>query len=700
MYSSFLEIRDTRMHTSPYSLARVRSRAASRARARAQSVWLSSRQFDRSVMSRPREMYDHRKTQALAPRAVQLPSVSRGRDVAFPNTDARAERYEMRTFSRTTVLSGPSSHQGSGTLSGLRAETGAHFSSRRGKRASRKIASVGHRLTKTLVFFARIGRIASEYIAVKSTNEDLRRANEEHQEEIKRLEKERGAALAQCAALKATLETDRQQRREVLAKQQEMEDTIDEIRSQQIRSAELLEEAKGNYDVSSKIVSDRLADDEQIVARLKTLSEELLLSKEEVDGLKAHKRKASVDMGELQIKLDDVSEKLTAVEEENKSKSVALDKLNSELEKSKQSSFRKDEMLKEMRDEHKSLETNLRALYEDRLRISNARLEEEIATNASAQEAIQKLEEKNDATESELASLNEEFGAQFKELHTLRSAVPALKSDCDELRKQCDDGVSKLLEMKNENNELAQALQLKKAELKVTETRVQETETQNHQLSREVQDLSTQIETLQSKLNEELERVLKSKSHEAALSAKIDEQVAALTKRNKEWMMQKDREHEEVMREKDEQIESLNQTLENALEDLRNAQEVRKYTEQQLADLKRVRRGEEFSAHARKRPLETSIVKIVPEVAVPTPRPGATKRRARSRPRRTERELPPETHVSPSPEERAAVASSSKKKSRPKKKSKKELKNEVRAFASTALEEDDAFDPFAFAETP
>ena len=563
--------------------------------------------------------------------------------------------------------------------------------------------------------FTRIGRIASEYIAIKTTNEDLRRANEENQEEIKRLEKERGAALAQCAALKATLETDRQQRREVLAKQQELEDTIADIRSQQIRSAELLEEAKGNYDVSSKIVSDRLADDEQIVARLKTLSEELLLSKEEVDGLKAHKRKASVDMGELQIKLDDVSGKLTAVEEENKSKSVALDKLNAELEKSKQSSFRKDEMLKEMRDEHKSLETNLRALYEDRLRISNARLEEEIATNASAQEAIQKLEEKNDATESELASLNEElgaqlkelhtlrvcneeFGAQLKELHTLKSAIPALKSDCDELRKQCDDGVSKLLEMKNENNELAQALQLKKAELKVTETRVEETETQNHQLSREVQDLSTQIETLQSKLNEELERVRKSKSHEAALSAKIDEQVAALTKRNKEWMMQKDREHEEVIREKDEQIESLNQTLENALEDLRNAQEVRKSTEQQLVDLKRVRREEEFSAHARKRPLETSVVKIAPEVAVPTPRPGATKRRARSRPR-SERELPPEMHVSPSPEERAPVASSSKKKSRPKKKSKKELKNEVRAFASTALEEDDAFDPFAFAET-
>ena len=150
---------------------------------------------------------------------------------------------------------------------------------------------------------------------MKSTNVDLRRANDEQQEEIKRLERERGAALAQCAALKATLETDRQQRRELLTKQQSLEDTVDGIRSQQIRAAELLEEAKGNYDVSSKIVSDRLADDEQIVARLKTLSEELLLRKEEVDGLKSHKRKASVDMGELQTKLEDVSEKLTAAEE-------------------------------------------------------------------------------------------------------------------------------------------------------------------------------------------------------------------------------------------------------------------------------------------------------------------------------------------------------------------------------------------------
>ena len=438
---------------------------------------------------------------------------------------------------------------------------------------------------------------------MKSTNVDLRRANDEQQEEIKRLEKERGAALAQCAALKATLETDRQQRRELLTKQQSLEDTVDEIRSQQIRAAELLEEAKGNYDVSSKIVSDRLADDEQIVARLKTLSEELLLRKEEVDGLKSHKRKASVDMGELQTKLEDVSEKLTAAEEEKKSKSDELDTLNTELEKSKQSSFRKDEMLKEMQDEHKSLETNLRALYEDKLRISNARLEEEIAANATEREAIQKLEEKNDAIESELASLNEELGVQLKELHTLRSVVPALQSDCAELREQCDGGVSKILQMKNESNDLTQALQRKKAELKVTESRVEETETHNQQLSREVKDLSMQIETLRSKLNEEHERVRESKSHEAELSAKIDEEVGALTKRNKEWMMQKDEEHAKVMREKDEHIASLNQTLENALKDLRDAQEVRK-SEQQLTDLKRARREEELSAHVRKR--ETS----------------------------------------------------------------------------------------------
>ena len=165
-----------------------------------------------------------------------------------------------------------------------------------------------------------------------------------------------------------------------------------------------------------------------------------------------------------------------------KSKSVELDTLNTELEKSQQSSFRKDEMLKEMQDEHKSLETNLRALYEDKLRISNARLEEEIAANATEREAIQKLEEKNDAIESELASLNEELGVQLKELHTLRSVVPALQSDCAELREQCDGSVSKILEMKNESNDLTQALQRKKAELKVTESRVEETETHNQQL--------------------------------------------------------------------------------------------------------------------------------------------------------------------------------------------------------------------------
>ena len=164
--------------------------------------------------------------------------------------------------------------------------------------------------------------------------------------------------------------------------------------------------------------------------------------------------------------------------------------------------------------------------------------------------------------------------------------------------------------------------------------------------------------------------------------------------------MQKDEEHAKVMREKDEHIASLNQTLENALKDLRDAQEVRK-SEQQLTDLKRARREEELSAHVRKRAVDRSTTKLANEVAVPTPRPGANKRRARSRPRSiVERESPPAaTRVLPLPEERAPAPSSSKKKSRPKKKSKKELKNEVRAFANTALEEDEDFDPFAFAET-
>ena len=158
MYSSFLEIRDARIDTPHHSLARSQSRGVSTARSHTtRSTRGPTRRFSRSLTSRTREMDDRRKSQALAPRAVQLPSVSRGRDVAFPSGDARAERYETRTFSRTTVLSGPSSHQGSGTLSGLRAETGACFSSRRDDRASRKSnRSVGERLTMmTLVFDAR-----------------------------------------------------------------------------------------------------------------------------------------------------------------------------------------------------------------------------------------------------------------------------------------------------------------------------------------------------------------------------------------------------------------------------------------------------------------------------------------------------------------------------------------------------------------
>ena len=95
-------------------------------------------------------------------------------------------------------------------------------------------------------------------MAARSESEDLKRANEEQQQEIRRLEAERAEMLAQQAALKAALENGKRERRELLAKQQQLEDIVDGIRKDQARTDELLEESKGNYDVSSKLVEDRL----------------------------------------------------------------------------------------------------------------------------------------------------------------------------------------------------------------------------------------------------------------------------------------------------------------------------------------------------------------------------------------------------------------------------------------------------------
>ena len=66
MYSSFLEIRDARINTPNHSLAHVRSRAASRPRARTRRARRPTRRFSRSLTSRTREMDDRRKSQALA----------------------------------------------------------------------------------------------------------------------------------------------------------------------------------------------------------------------------------------------------------------------------------------------------------------------------------------------------------------------------------------------------------------------------------------------------------------------------------------------------------------------------------------------------------------------------------------------------------------------------------------------------------
>ncbi len=80
----------------------------------------------RRAMSHPRVVDDvARKHVAPRPSSLQLPSASaRGRELAFASAEQRADRIEMRSFSRTTVLSAPTS-QATGTLTGLRAETGA-----------------------------------------------------------------------------------------------------------------------------------------------------------------------------------------------------------------------------------------------------------------------------------------------------------------------------------------------------------------------------------------------------------------------------------------------------------------------------------------------------------------------------------------------------------------------------------------------
>lgn len=552
-------------------------------------------------------------------------------------------------------------------------------------------------------------------MAMKSTSEDLKRENEEQRVEIRRLEAERSATLAQHAALKAAIESGKRQRRALMEKQQQLVDVVDEVHKNQTRAAELLEESKGNYDVSSKLVEDRLKDDTEVLEKLKTMTENLTTKAEELDREKSHSRKLSADLGNLHTQFDSAMDELAETKKELKETEKRSTELKLELEKSLDLLNTKGEQMKTLERAQVEVENNMKILHEDNMRVVKNQLKDAQERSAAAQEQIVAWEAKSVELERKLANTKRELGMKSRDHDTLKLTVPTMASEIDSLRAKNRSYELRVGDTNTEMEKLEAEIHAKNAELKsaLTEKRGSESElqamhvkhdalsNQHEALKGTIEKQRNELETLQTKVKT-LEVALETadRTQEAAISAKMTKEIEQITKRNKEWMYKKENEHAQALAEKEAEIDSLRASL----DELRT----RVVESSSRHKPERVRPVDEIPASNGRGARE--------EAAIPTPLLVGDRRRARSQPRsaKRERESPPEERRDPVLTKRDVVkptrttdnarettprrASGSKKV----KKTKKDLKSEVRAVALRAAEweedADDDWDPFAFVE--
>lgn len=553
---------------------------------------------------------------------------------------------------------------------------------------------------------------------MKAASDDLKRMNEEQREEIQRLEHERGAALAQCAALKATLESGKRERRELLMKQQELEEIIHDIKANQARAGVLLEEAKGNYDVSSKLVEDRLKDDKEMMERVSSISEELALKKEECDRMKRHTRKLSADMGEMQLKLDNANVRLNALETEKETLNTQLNALSDrsakveiQLKASEEVVQTKEQMMKRLEQEHEKIEKSLRSLHDEKLRIvekqlaaKDDELEREREKSAAAQAQTSSWEEKQVELERQIHELTPQLAARTKELDKIKRSLATIKAENAENKKKVDQAEmemnkqvesmrEKIAEADEAKLDLAMKLKHAEEEREMFHAQNKKLETSGAEQREKIEALTAEIESTRTRLKEEYEALERkheatNKLHETKVNEKMEKQIELLTKQNKEWINKKDEEHARQLAAKNEKIDLLETSINELREELRRSRET---VDEELE----VPKPPKQRSKQRSGPKSLGSQR---EEALPTPHLGSSERRARSRPQpRQDEESPPDERVPIASKRPMTAIPLARKKAKTTKRSKKELKNEVRALAMEADDED--FDPFAFVDS-
>ena len=218
-------------------------------------------------------------------------------------------------------------------------------------------------------------------------------------------------------------------------------------------------------------------------------------------------------------------------------------------------------------------------------------------------------------------------------------------------------------------------------------------ETSGAEQREKIEALTAEIESTRTRLKEEYEALERkheatNKLHETKVNEKMEKQIELLTKQNKEWINKKDEEHARQLAAKNEKIDLLETSINELREELRRSRET---VDEELE----VPKPPKQRSKQRSGPKSLGSQR---EEALPTPHLGSSKRRARSRPQpRQDEESPPDERVPIASKRPMTAIPLARKKAKTTKRSKKELKNEVRALAMEADDED--FDPFAFVDS-
>lgn len=540
-------------------------------------------------------------------------------------------------------------------------------------------------------------------MAARSESEDLKRANEEQQQEIRRLEAERAEMLAQQAALKAALENGKRERRELLAKQQQLEDIVDGIRKNQARTDELLEESKGNYDVSSKLVEDRLANDKGVLERMTTMTTE-------IERLKSHNRTLSSDLGELHLKFDAVNDELTNTKQNLQESTTHLNEAQIELHAAVDTVKQRDEQMKALERAQTELEENMTKLHEEKLRIASNQLDAEKEKNRAAMTQIAVWEEKSAELERRIAGVKRDLERKTRDHDTLKLSFPTMASEIENLRskgKQLEARISDSTLLVNKlnsqldakNEELMRAREETKGsmhELEDLRAEISIVTTHRDAQLEKVESQRVEIEALKKQAVDERKEMeaaheVARKLQEAGVSAQMEKQIDMIHRRNKEWMDKKDDEHASALAEKDLEIDSLRKSLD----------ELRSGLVQDPSSHNGIEVAEPSIPLARKR----KVAQQRRSDTLPTPS-LIDKQRSRPRTRVSVkasnfRESTRDEHAPELAMEPIWSAPSPKRKTKlEKRRTKKDLKSELRAFAIATADSDrdDNFDPFAFDE--